>query len=112
MFDIATLVQVTYDYFSTSRQDCIKRLNRTVRYTVTHRVPLEILKIDSETVRVVGLSDASLENYRNLSMQLGYIILLCDAQNKQCSARSRVIKVSSDYTISYGRRTYRLCRHE
>lgn len=38
-----------------------------------------IPKLDDKTLRLVGFSDASFANNRNLSTQLGYIILLTDA---------------------------------
>lgn len=84
LFDISTLAQVTKDVFTSHKRECLKHLNRSVRYAVSHRVPLVVPKLDAATTRVVGFSDASFANNRDLSTQLGYIILLCDAAGNSC----------------------------
>lgn len=81
LFEIATLAQVTLDNFKVEKRNFIKRLNRAIRYAITHRVPLIISKLDPKTVKVVGYSDASFANNHDLSTQLGYIILLVDGMD-------------------------------
>lgn len=76
--EIASLAQVTLEHFNSDRNECIKRLNRAVRYEVNHRVPMAIPKLNKDSVRVVGFSDTSFANNCDLSTQLGYIIFLAD----------------------------------
>lgn len=78
LFEIATLAQVTLEHFDSNRKECLRRLNRAVRYAVNHRIALAIPKLESKSVRVVGFSDASFANNRDLSTQLGHIVLLVD----------------------------------
>lgn len=78
LFEIATLAQVTDAMFNADKRDCIKRLNRAIRYAVTFRIPLAIPKLDPNSLKIIGYSDASFANNHDLSTQLGYIILMVD----------------------------------
>lgn len=65
-----------------------------------HRVLLAVLKLDAASFRIVGFSDASFANRRELSTQLGYIIFLVDGDSNSVpiefkSYRSRRITYST-----------------
>ena len=81
LHEIAQLAQVSSEVFEAEKKQCIKRLNRAVKYAINNRTPLRIKKLDPESVRIVGFSDASFAGNRDLSSQLGYIILLVDKHN-------------------------------
>lgn len=83
LFEITTLAQVTQEHFAKNKRDCLKGLNLAMRYAVSHCIPLVVSKLELSTVKVVGFYDSSFANNRDLSTQLGYVILLCDAAGNE-----------------------------
>lgn len=89
LFEIAILAQVTDAQFKASKRDCLKHLNRSVRYAITHRALLTIPKLNVSSICIIGFSDAPFANNRDLSIQLGYISLLVD---KNCNSVPIILK--------------------
>lgn len=78
LFEISQLSQVTEDRFKSDKNRIIRRLNKAVKYAVDNRIYLRIPKLDLQTLRVVGYSDASFANNHDLSTQLGVLCFLAD----------------------------------
>ena len=58
MFEISQLVQVTEEKFMQNKRVLMKRPNKAVKYAVSNRFSLAIPKLDHDSVRIVGFSDA------------------------------------------------------
>lgn len=78
LFEISQLAQVTEAKFDSSKREFLKRLNRAVKFADDHRVSLKIRKLDKESLRIIGFSDASFANNDDLTSQLGHIVFLGD----------------------------------
>jgi len=78
LFDISQAAQVTEDRFNNCSKDCIKQLNRAVKFALDKRLSLKIPNLDSDALRVIGFSDASFANNADLSSQLGHICFIRD----------------------------------
>jgi len=78
LYDISQLAQVTAKRFEENRYEIIRQLNKALKYAVDNPISLRIPKLDRETLRVVGYSDASFANNYDLSTQLGVICFLVD----------------------------------
>ena len=81
LLEISKLAQVTKERFEQERRECIKHINRVVKYATSNRLTLRVPKLKVDTVRVVGFADASFAGNHDLSSQLGFIVLLVDANN-------------------------------
>ena len=81
LFEISQLTQVTRDMFDTERKDIVKRANRVVSYAMDNPVTISFPQLDLDSVKVIGYSDASFANNRDLSSQLGYVVFMVDDQN-------------------------------
>jgi hypothetical protein len=67
--------------------------NNVIKHLKTHpELALRHHKLDKSTLRILSYSDASLYNNKDLSSQLGYIILLADASTKCCVFSFRSFK--------------------
>lgn len=82
LFGISQLSQMTEEFYRTERPALIHRINKAIRYAVDNRVKLSIEKPDLNTLRIIGFSDPSFANNRDLSSQLGHIFFLGDASNR------------------------------
>ncbi len=76
--EISQLAQVTEDRFAKEPKLFIRRLNKATKYAVDSRFSLKIPKLDKDSLRVVGFSDASFASNHDLSTQLGHICFLAD----------------------------------
>lgn len=56
----------------------VRQLNRAVRYAIQNQISLKIPNLDIGTLRIIGYSDSSFANNRDLSSQLGHICFLGD----------------------------------
>lgn len=77
-YNISQLAQTTEGYFTEEKEKCLKLINETVKYAKSYRLDITFPKLSLDSLRIVGYSDASFANNRDLSSQLGYIILLMD----------------------------------
>ncbi len=78
LFHISKLTQVTEKDFNSFKTDILKQINTVVEYAKEESFDLKISKLENESIRIVGFSDSSFANNRDLSSQLGYIILIMD----------------------------------
>lgn len=64
-----------------TNEDHVKLLNHAVKHLPNQELGLVFRKLDLESLRVVGYSDASFAGNDDLSSQLGMIVLLMDSKN-------------------------------
>jgi hypothetical protein len=71
--------------------------------------PLHIVKLDESSLRMIAFADASFANNRDLSSQLGYLIVLADKDNNanilhwqsiKCRRKTRSVLASELYAIA------------
>lgn len=89
---MSQLAQIAEAIFEKSKQGCIRRLNKAVKYAVDNRVRLKVFKLDGETLKVVGYSDSSFANNTDLTAQLGHIVLLSDSRESIVPLSSKSYK--------------------
>ena len=77
-FAISQLAQVTDEIFAKEKQKVIRKLNTAVKFAITNPISLKIPRLELESIRVIGFSDSSFANNRDLSTQLGQIVFLGD----------------------------------
>ena len=91
-----------------TKQD-FKDLNNTVRHIQNHPLSLRFPKLDTSSVRICGFSDAAFANNRDLTSQLGMVILLCDKQSNcalihysswKCSRVTRSVLAAETYAFA------------
>ena len=82
LLEISKLAQVTKERFEQEPRECIKHINRVVKYATRNRLTLRVPRLDVNTVRVVGFADASFAGNYDLSSKLGFIVVLADAKNE------------------------------
>ena len=80
-FEISQLAQITLERFNEAARAHLKRLNNDIRYVKKNITHLKIPKLDENSVRIVGYSDAAFANNHDLKSQLGRIILLTDNES-------------------------------
>ena len=81
LLEISQLAQVTEEQFNQSKVKCVRRLNKAVRYAKREHVSLVAKRLQLDTLRVIGFSDASFANNMDLTTQLGYIVFLGDGNS-------------------------------
>lgn len=81
LFEISQLAQVTESPLKDKKRDHIKALNRAVKFATQYRTPLQIPKLDKDTISVVGFSDASFARNAYMSSQIGYLVMLIDGSD-------------------------------
>lgn len=82
LFEINQLAQITEHMFKDRPNEMVRRLNKAIRYATENQVRLKIPKLDVESLRIVGFSDASFANNADLLTQLGHVFFLTDECNK------------------------------
>ena len=75
-FESSQLVQITEDIIDMNQTEYLKRLNRAVNLSITHRYSLKFPKLHLKSLRVIGFSDSSFANNDDISSQLGYICFM------------------------------------
>lgn len=75
------MAQVTTKIFDEHKKDVILQYTKAVKMANDDNVKIRIPKLDRSTLRIVGYSDASFSNNRDLSSQLGYVVFLTDRTN-------------------------------
>lgn len=81
LFEIWQMAQITLERFNESSQAHRKRLNNAIRHAHGNIAHLKFPKLDLDSIRVVGYSDAAFANNHDLKSQLGRIIFLIDDSN-------------------------------
>lgn len=74
LFEVSQLTQVTDDVFRESPISVTKQANRAVRIAHQDQVTIKFPKLDLDTLRIIGISDASFANNKDLPSQLGFIV--------------------------------------
>ncbi len=78
--EISQLLQVTDAIFEEHHRDIVKRINRMKKFAVENPVSLKFPKLNLDTIRVIGFSDASFAKNYHLSSQLGHIVFIADGE--------------------------------
>ena len=78
LFEISQLAQITEEMYEEDRRKVVRQLNRTIRYAIQNQISLQIPVLNIDTLRIIGYSDSSFANNRDLSSQLGHICFLGD----------------------------------
>lgn len=82
-FPVNQFAQRTESEWAEIHLDLIKQYNKTVKYILgTCHQKLVYLKLNLPSVHLRVYSDASFAGNRDLTSQLGFIILLCDVNNR------------------------------
>ena len=109
LFEVSQLSQITIDRFKLERSDIIKRVNRIFKYAQENLVSIRFPKLDKDTLKVVGYSDASFAMNMDNSSQLGYIVFICGGKGnvipihfKSYKARRVVRSAMAAELISFG----------
>ena len=85
-------------------------LNRCLSWQLEAK-GLTFVKLDTRTLRIVAFTDSSFANNKDLSSQIGYVIVLADAQNNaniihwqsiKCRRVTRSVLASELYALSLG----------
>ncbi len=92
------------------RPALIRRLNKATKYAVDNRISLKIPRLDMDSLRIVGSSDASLANNYDLSTQLGHICFLADNDGNVVPIDFKSYKSKTCGSICDGRRSNRVQR--
>ena len=82
LYEISQLAQITESVFVKAKSSYIRQLNKAVKLAVDNPVALTIPKLDETSMKVVGFSDSSFANNRDLSTQLGHIVFITDASGR------------------------------
>ena len=75
-FEISQLAQITGQRFSENASAHVQRLIAAIRYATNNIACIKFPQLDPSSVKLIGYSDAAFANNFDLSLQLGYIILL------------------------------------
>ena len=86
-FEISQIAQVTRAMFDQDMTKHCKRLKKAIKYAHYNKASTRIPKGDFGSLRIVAYIDAAFANNADLSSQLGCIILLTDASNKEIPYR-------------------------
>ena len=78
LFEISQQAQVTEERFNVGAKEYIKRLNSSTKYAHNNVANLLFHKLNMNSVRLVGYSDAAFANNHDLTSLLGRIILLTE----------------------------------
>lgn len=84
LFEISQLTQITKDVFEQERRTLIRRTNKLIKYAKQNELSLRFPKLDKNSLKIVGFSDASFAGNRDFSSQLGYLIFLSDDSGSVC----------------------------
>lgn len=78
LYDINQLAQVTAEVFNEYKSEVVEQYSKLVEMIRTEDLPIKVPKLNIETLRLIGFSDASFGSNRDLSSQLGYVVFLGD----------------------------------
>jgi len=106
-FDLSFAAQVT-----TPEKIDITALNKRIQWQIDNQARgLTYVKLDKKTLRLYVFTDASFANNKDLSSQIGYILVLADATNKaniihwtsiKCKRVTRSVLASELYAMAHG----------
>ena len=82
LFEVSQLTQVTEDAFDESSIAIIKQTNNVVKMAHRDEVTLKFPQLDINTLRIIGISDASFANNKDLTSQLGFLVFLADGNDR------------------------------
>jgi hypothetical protein len=107
-FDLSFAAQVTGD----PTDDDIKRLNRRLQWQIDNPTRgLRFVRLDLKTLRLLVFTDASFANNKDMSSQIGYVVVLADASDRanilhwssvKCKRVTRSVLASELYAMAHG----------
>lgn len=77
-FEVSQLPHVIRALFEKDRVQIIRRANKAAKAAYKNKMILRFLKLDLDTLRIVGNSDASFTNNKDLISQLGFLVFIYD----------------------------------
>ena len=105
-FDLSFAAQIT-----DPMEEDIKRLNKRLQWQLDHQNRgLRFIKLDIESLQLLVFTDASFANNKDLSSQIGYLIVLSDGQKAnilhwssiKCKRVTRSVLASELYAMAHG----------
>lgn len=81
LFEVSQLTQVTREAFEENPTSTIKQANKAVKMAHQHQVGIKFPRLDIETLHILGISDASFANNKDLTSQLGFLVFLADGND-------------------------------
>ena len=106
-FDLAYAAQVI-----NPNENDAKLLNKRIQWQIENSTRgLNFVKLDVDTLRLIVFTDSSFANNRDLSSQIGYILVLADASNRaniihwssvKCKRVTRSVLASELYAMAHG----------
>ena len=83
--EVSQMAQVTQEMFKRDKKPFIKRCKKLVRHVHENKIKVAIPKLEKDSLRVVGFSDASFAGNMDFTSQLGYICFLADESDAAVS---------------------------
>jgi hypothetical protein len=106
-FDLSYAAQVT----NPDEKD-VKLLNKRIQWQIENSTRgLSFVKLDTKTLRLLVFTDSSFANNKDLSSQIGYVLVLADLSNKanivhwssvKCKRITRSVLASELYAMAHG----------
>ena len=75
--DISQLAQITVDTYQDDSVSAVSRLNAVITYTNNNLLQIKCLKIDLDSLRLIGYSDAAFINNTDQTSQLRQSRIAC-----------------------------------
>ena len=82
LYEISQFAQITRANFECQRASIVKRVNRLTEYARKNPLSLRFPKLRMDSLRILGVSDASFATNDDTTSHLGFIILLGDATDR------------------------------
>jgi hypothetical protein len=107
-FDLSFAAQVT----GNPNEADVRRLNKRLQWQIDNPSRgLRFIKLDAKSLRLIVFTDASFANNKDLSSQIGYVIVLADRNNMantihwssiKCKRVTRSVLASELYAMAHG----------
>lgn len=81
LYDINQFAQVTEAIFSSHKSEIIEAYSKCLYSATEEPLSIRFPKLEKSSLKILGVSDASFANNRDLSSQLGYILFLSDTKS-------------------------------
>jgi hypothetical protein len=106
-FDLSFAAQVT-----SPQKDDVTALNKRIQWQIDNPTRgLTYVRLDLKSLRLIVFTDASFANNKDLSSQIGYVVVLADAEHKaniihwssiKCKRVTRSVLASELYAMGHG----------
>lgn len=78
LYDVSQFTQVLREHFNTDLKRIQKEVNEAIQVVNKHSLALEFPKLDTSSLQVLGVSDASFATNADLTSRPGYVMFLSD----------------------------------